>query len=217
MSKLKVIGFIGKKGSGKNTTFDLLRQYYPDLKEFSFAGPLKEACSKIFNIPMNYFIDRELKEKEFDKPLVLDKTDIIRIINQEYGYYLSREAMDIAWKYDGTVIKTPRYLLQFIGTDVLRELDFYVHINTLLKSLPKKGIIGITDIRFKNEFIALRKHFKKNFKPIYLERFQDSRDSHSSEIEVELIKKYKNLIKIQNTSSIADLEYDVFNILERLL
>ena len=46
-NKIMLIGFMGIKGSGKDTCADLLIQNYGFMKK-SFADPLKHACKELF-------------------------------------------------------------------------------------------------------------------------------------------------------------------------
>jgi len=60
-----IVGLTGYKGSGKDTVADHLVEY--GFVRWSFADKLREVCSDVFNIPMNYFTDRDLKEKKIEK------------------------------------------------------------------------------------------------------------------------------------------------------
>lgn len=53
-----VIGLLGKKGSGKDTFYEGVKE---DFQRFAFGDALKELCSSL-GIPLEYFHDADLKE-----------------------------------------------------------------------------------------------------------------------------------------------------------
>lgn len=44
------IGLLGKMASGKTTTANLFQQYFPQLQKLSFADPIKQIATQIFDI-----------------------------------------------------------------------------------------------------------------------------------------------------------------------
>lgn len=74
----RITGIMGKAGAGKDTVADLIidslnkhpkiytttnsPNFFP--VKYSFAGPLKEMCSYIFDIPLVWMYDRKLKETQ---------------------------------------------------------------------------------------------------------------------------------------------------------
>lgn len=57
-----LIGITGRAGSGKDTVAGYLQHRY-GFEPMAFADPLKEAAAILFNLPVYYFHDRELKEQ----------------------------------------------------------------------------------------------------------------------------------------------------------
>ena len=57
-----IIGLTGGAGHGKDTVAALLEHKY-DFKRISIADPLKRSTSAMFNVPLEYFYDRKLKEE----------------------------------------------------------------------------------------------------------------------------------------------------------
>lgn len=57
-----LIGITGRAGSGKDTVAGYLQHKY-GFQPMAFANPLKEAAAILFNLPVYYFHDRELKER----------------------------------------------------------------------------------------------------------------------------------------------------------
>ena len=130
--KSKVIGIVGFIGSGKNTVGQIL---IDDLEyvAVSFADSLKDACSAIFNWP---------------RAMLEGNTDLSRHF---------REKVDPWWSKRLDIEEfTPRYALQYVGTDVMRNnfhKDIWLacverKVEHLLENNKK---IVITDVRFKNE------------------------------------------------------------------
>lgn len=130
-----LIGLVGWIGSGKNTVADVLTTTHKYKKD-SFAAPLKDATSNIFNWPR--------KTLEGD-------TDHSRHF---------RECVDPYWS-NKLAIKnfTPRLALQIVGTELFRE---HFHHKIWLDSLEHRYIAGgqkptiITDCRFRNELAFVK-------------------------------------------------------------
>ena len=90
---VKIVGFTGKAGAGKDTAADYLVGNH-GYEKHAFAGPLKRAVSVLFGIDLLTLNDPVMKE-----------------------------VPDRVWR------KTPRYLLQWLGTDALRKDitdDFFI-------------------------------------------------------------------------------------------
>jgi len=132
----KIIGFAGRKQSGKTTCSEFLLKY--------FNGAIEPFnCAKIYN---------------FADPL---KNDIcINILglthNQCYGDDIHKnELTDLCW--DGSQM-TAREVMQFVGTDVFRKMKTNVWSSATLlkiqKEQPKLAIIA--DCRFPNEVQAIK-------------------------------------------------------------
>jgi hypothetical protein len=121
-----IVLFGGRIGSGKDTAASVLKEVF-GFKQTAFADNLKEVCSKLLNIDLNHFYDRELKET----PLPY---------------------------WDN---KTPRQILQKVGTDLLRDqFDTDVWVKALASKVKDNyGNYVISDWRFPNEFSKLQELF----------------------------------------------------------
>lgn len=136
-----IIALMGNKGAGKNTVADIIKDYetnYDDVIILSFADALKNAVSAIFNFRRD-LLEGETKE--------------------------SREWRELEIPYLSDVMHhkvTPRYLLQILGTNILRKYlyeDIWVdsvlvkiHIlEEQAKKDHKRNLYIITDCRFRNE------------------------------------------------------------------
>jgi hypothetical protein len=124
----KIIGLVGLIGSGKGTAGDYLIKEHGFVSA-SFASTLKDAVSSIFGWP------RDLLEG--DTP----------------SSRSWREIPDDYWSSKLGKPVTPRWVLQYIGTDVMRN---HFSDNIWILSLEKKiassdNSTVITDVRFPNE------------------------------------------------------------------
>lgn len=125
---MKLIGCMGRKGSGKDTVAGLLMAEAPelDLGVCRFSGPLKRHCADLFpHVPWKHF----------------------------FGTQAEKEA-DLA-KY-GLPGQTGRKILQVIG-GAWRKVDPKIHIRLAREQEETPGLDGYiyTDVRFQNEVDAI--------------------------------------------------------------
>jgi len=133
MKENMIVGVLGWMGSGKGTIGDHLVANH-GFRSISFASSLKDAVAVIFRWP------RHMLEGD---------TEESRAWREQPDEYWSR-------KMDQRV--TPRWVLQNIGTDVLRH-HFYdgIWIASLEKAMmDMDGNFVITDVRFPNEIRMLK-------------------------------------------------------------
>ena len=130
-----VVGFVGFIGSGKDTAADYLVNFH-GFRRDSFANTLKDAVSNVFG---------------WDRTLLEGRTNEAR----EW-----REQVDPWWAERLNMPKlTPRWVLQYWGTDVIRN---GFHDDMWIASLENKmrktaDNIVISDVRFPNEIDAIHK------------------------------------------------------------
>ena len=129
-----IIAISGLIGSGKDTVADYLVNLHEYRRE-SFAGNLKDSMSAIFGWDREMLEGRSKSSREW------------------------REQVDPWWAERLNMPElTPRWILQYVGTDVIRA-NFHndMWIASLENKLRKsEDDIVISDVRFKNEVTMLR-------------------------------------------------------------
>ncbi len=129
-----IVGFVGFIGAGKDTAADYLVNFH-GFRRDSFANTLKDAVSAVFG---------------WDRILLEGRTAEAR----EW-----REQIDPWWAERlGISHLTPRWILQYWGTDVCRK-GFHddIWIASLENKMRKtKDNIVISDVRFQNEIAAIK-------------------------------------------------------------
>ena len=161
-----IIAISGKKQSGKDTTAKILQflAYVDQLHAQAKAqGETIELPSYHEFLELNDAVTQPIQIKKFAgklKNIVAEllSCNVSNLENEDFKNskidYLSSEDKCI----------TPRYLLQYLGTDVLRNsINEDIHVNALLndiKSSQNANILAfaITDLRFRNELEAIKKH-----------------------------------------------------------
>lgn len=134
MDKPMIIGVCGFIGSGKDTIADYLTNFHGFRRE-SFANSLKDAVSKVFGWDRTMLEGRTKQSREW------------------------RDQVDTWWAERLNMPHlTPRWVLQYWGTEVCRES---FHDDIWIASLENKlrtstDDIVISDCRFPNEIKSIR-------------------------------------------------------------
>jgi hypothetical protein len=130
-----IIGICGLIGAGKDTMADYLVNIHQFRRE-SFASTLKDAVSAVFGWDRDLLEGRTRQSREW------------------------REQVDPWWSQRlGIPDLTPRWVLQYWGTEVVRKS---FHDDTWIASLENKlrnsqDDVVISDCRFPNEIAAIRR------------------------------------------------------------
>jgi len=137
-NKTNLYALTGWIGSGKDTVADLLENRY-GWHRVSFAGALKDAVSVVFDWPRELLEGRTLHSREW------------------------REMVDTWWANRLNIPHlTPRWVLQNIGTDVLRHHfhdDIWIaSVERRLMKLDPAIPAVISDCRFPNEIQLIREY-----------------------------------------------------------
>jgi cytidylate kinase len=156
---ISIILLTGREGVGKSTVAEYLYSHH-DYEELSFAGTLRTAATTMWNDIVNMF---EYSEVIAYAPTVtVDDTQDQRTKNNPIHLPIvelgSATHLTMA---DGRTF-TPRVLLQWFGTDIMRNLvadDIWVHstLSQLRKRISEDQTrFVISDCRFENELAAVR-------------------------------------------------------------
>lgn len=197
---LQIIGFDGYAGCGKDTCAQVLIDRYGFVK-VAFADALREFCSETFNLPMNMFLDRDLKEKPFTNPIILNKEHLQKFCD------LTGYANQWIWcaKHEGTELVSPRHLLQFMGTQVGRHtLKDTIWLDHYVKRIQGLDRVVTPDARFTNERNLIK---KMKGRVVWVEREGvTAPSSHSSENDKWKLDKYD--VVVYNNRTIKDMKSD---------
>lgn len=175
-----ILGLIGEKGHGKDTVGNYLKEHhYPNLLEFNFADPMKEAVKNIFDFSHEQVHDQKLKET----------------IDPRWGI-TPRRALEVV----GTE------LFQYDIRNHIPELDqlgrtFWVYRFKIWYQKQINPKILIKDIRFPHEHNSLKEINATTIK-IYNPNIKNN-GNHASETEQVLIENYDYLII--NNGTLSDL------------
>jgi len=145
-----VFGVTGRKGHGKDTFCQFVKDIDDEFQILHFAEELKNMSSDIFGLTHEQLYNPQLKEIPFvwygQKSIYIDD-------------YLDRIklATGLNVKPGEKVARTPRELLQYFGTEYVRSIDDLYWVNRVIeriKTIGKKCLVA--DLRFPNEVEALR-------------------------------------------------------------
>lgn len=127
-----IIGICGLIGSGKDTIASHLVERY-SYERYSWASPLKDITAQIFG---------------WDRAMLEGTTAEQRA---------EREIKDEWWSDRLGKSWTPRYALQYMGTEVMRNaLHSDIWVLAGMKRIAGKANVVIPDTRFPNEIAAIR-------------------------------------------------------------
>ena len=171
-----IIGICGLKRAGKDTLAKLIQSYNQKFRITHFADKLKQISSEVFSLEYKNFEENDLKEKPFETPIHMD--DFLSEMRSITGLMLFSK---------NKIAKNPRELLQYFGTEYVREVSSNYWIDTTLSSVGPEEFVIVSDCRFINEERAIKKMGGSVIKVI---RFNDgnieftTKDMHPSEVEV---------------------------------
>lgn len=150
-----VLGVSGPSQSGKDTLADYLIQAKGWKGKVSFAGNLKEMCKAIFSLTEEDVNTQEGKRRVLPDPVEITKGNLGSIffwMSQTHAHTpISEEAKRKVTGLVGTKLETPRRILQFVGTEICRELIPSYHVDVVRKACSGEGNWIITDVRYHNE------------------------------------------------------------------
>lgn len=157
-----IYGLAGKPRAGKDTVASLLVRNF-GFTRISFGDTLKDFVATACEIDVNMFHDEKLKDDFFTFTLEPEHIEnMINLLNN--NYVIDEPTKDNLMQYAYFRPKTPRELLQLIGSDMFRDyVDSEIWIKlTTDKIMSTPGNIVISDARFPNERTAIEELGGKN-------------------------------------------------------
>lgn len=184
-----IIGVNGEAQSGKDTVANMIsyiirnNRFRADYRTWSikwdkpgmnkvdssithFGDFPKDICSKVFNIPRDFFDDIEYKERKYYLMDLGVFVDINRIredyIIANHSILATSPLAALLMTYDNKVAITLRTMMQYVGTEIGRNRiseNCWVTatINTAIDARSKHGYCVIPDVRFANESDVIRR------------------------------------------------------------
>lgn len=140
----KIIGISGRMRSGKSLISKLCNK--AGYETLSFATPLKQICSQLLNISIDELNELKNNNEIINHSFTREETAFIHDKT-----LISLDNIQAAIDKLIKPIQTVRDLLQFIGTDIIREYNIDWHINEIKKSIQIGHKYVFDDLRFPNE------------------------------------------------------------------
>ena len=153
-----IIGLAGLAGSGKDTVaMELVNNY--GFQRLAFADNLKLICMWAFGLNEKECHNPEIKERKFVNQILLNEKHIEKVINfatnvNKFEINQSQKNKMYGNLGKQVVFSTPRQVLQFVGTELLRDsVDDLYHVKVVKQLIDMRKIehVVITDARFPNE------------------------------------------------------------------
>ena len=174
------------------------------MKIFIISGKARHGKDTTANIIDNYYIKNGKK-----------------VINLQYSYYLKEYAKRITG-WDGSDKTKPRELLQYLGTEFIRnEIDNLFFVNRMIEDIKVYSkyfdVATISDARLVEEIDELKKVFDdvcaiKVVRPNFDNGLSVEQQKHKTEIALDNYDKIDQVIF--NDGTIEDLEKKVEKLLE---
>jgi len=180
--KYPIIMVVGKAGSGKDTVAKVLADVY-DGCTMALADPIKDIARTIFGFTdRQLWGPSEARSEEIPNPVYyrhdFDAVTSLTPWSADYLKWIAELQGDVmveantnrfkTWwdaHISGRKILTARHVLQTLGTEFGRKIDQNVWVNMALKraddilvdTLNQKQAVVISDGRFRNEVLAVKK------------------------------------------------------------
>lgn len=159
-----MIGLGGAAGVGKSSVARILCEQH-GYKEYSFAKNLKEMCKEVFYLTDEMVYTQSGKKELLPQTVKLDQVHMraidrwIRDVNK--WRTRGNEVLAMMDKCLGKEFNTPREILQYVGTEICREVyDNNFHIKVVDRQIEDDGHdkAVISDARFANERAYVREN-----------------------------------------------------------
>lgn len=202
-----VYSISGLAGSGKSTAAAVLSKKL-GIPVVHYADALKQICQRVFNLSHEQCYIA--KEAPFAEPVVLTDVHLLKIngmlrdfVPERYIVYPTQvHFVDLV----GTRLHSPRHVLQFIGTDFIRNR---IHPDWHCFSVVRDPPFIVGDTRFANELVFLANRY--DVVPIYVTRPGLTQGTHASETQDMRLQvgAHPNGRVIENDGTLEEFEIKV--------
>lgn len=141
----RVLGITGRKRSGKDTLARTLIEYGGPWERVAFADAIKELATSVIS-PDILGTDGD-KEREYQAAVNID--DWLPLLSEALGFELKPRKLRA---------KSPRQLLQYLGSEYVRSVrpGYWLHqVREKIESAPHKRFI-VSDVRMADEAALVR-------------------------------------------------------------
>lgn len=209
---LRLLAFDGIAGSGKDVIADgLVRSH--GFTKVPFAMPMKRILSKVFEIPEYNFYVRALKDAPFNNSIILNSAHLISLVDELAAAGLPVGIPEIlaCQLHLGRALTSPRDIMQYVGTDVVRNhVDNFAWIKLWDIEQQKYDKVIAPDARFADEREYVR---KLKGKVLLVKRNGVPTMAHSSENNKWPENKYdaviNNVVSLQQIQSEVAMWYTI--------
>jgi hypothetical protein len=156
---LRLIALDGYAGTGKDTVAEGLVRTCGFVK-VPFAKVMKEILSSVFKVPLYYFDVRALKDAPLKEPIILNAGHIAGLAEEfvARGIEITEQQILAATTCTGKSLSSPREIMQYVGTDVVRAyMDNLMWIKLWDMEQRKYDRVIAPDARFPDEREFVRK------------------------------------------------------------
>lgn len=187
----RVIGLLGRKRSGKDSSGDYLISKY-NFTRYAFADPIKDILKIMFDFSSNQLND--------DKEKIDDRWNVSpREVLQKFGTEMCRHDLE-------------KYLPKIKET--MNNETIWIKLFRIFYEKNKDKDIIITDVRFLDEINAIRSIGGKIVK---IERDNLEYDGHSSEKDIDNYDESLIDYKIDNNYTFDDLYSQIDTIINLII
>lgn len=203
---MKVIGIVGRAGSGKDSLANHLRRCYGSGVKLSFAAPLKRLCCRLFGWDQRMLVEMDgtpeglaYKEAPSEHPPLAWTWELaVEVCRDQFGHaaphyveHLRRELSKIEPSW------TRRQILQHVGTECFRALDPLHWVKRAMQQVDEVSgsadFAVFTDLRFQNEADAIRERGGAIVRTVCEGREGTLHRDHASEVGVDSIRVDREL------------------------
>ncbi len=151
---------------------------WPHVKLYNFADSLKNICMNLFDVPRECLYGTDEEKNKLQEHLLWE--NMSGVVTE--GWLLNQLEEDfpvLGLTYHKPGPMTAREFMQYMGTDVMRNMYLKVWANSCLNTIQKEGsdLAIVADVRFPNEVEAINNAGGKVIKLL-----RDTKgDDHASE------------------------------------